>query len=283
MQTAETYELDVLTEIKDALVRGEWIFAFIFPEFRASLIESLLQKSGNRQQLQRVPTCFLASALYRKEAPLREEVGGKLLSSVGVEIVDRDVRWERKFWEVAVEELVGKEASLRFVGDKESKRIEEAVAHVIRSFPASEAFQFIRQIVIYGGAKWIAASHPHYAGSLFIHEDEIREESLAESIVHELAHQELFCLNLIDRLVLPAADYEYVYAPFQKRERPTIGRLHAAHSLYRSGQFSKEAAATDFLKQTLATLDRKNLTELGGVLVEKCYFPAVNHVQRRQT
>ncbi len=54
-----------------------------------------------------------------------------------------------------------------------------------------------------------SASHPHILGAILLGNRiyELTEKQLAVSIVHELAHQELFLLNLMDRLVVKDFDY----------------------------------------------------------------------------
>jgi hypothetical protein len=288
MQAIEAQN-DELVEVKNTLLRGEWIFDSIFPDFRAGLIEGLLRVSENPDHLMRVPTCFLAAAFYRNfPTNLREKVGGKPLPSLPVELVDSDVLWERELWEGAVKELVGQNACLGIAGQKEMTALTEEIT---KAMPAlGSAFEFIPQIVLFKESGWIAASQPHFAGSIFLRQSVLETESLTEIIVHELAHQELFCLNLADRLVNPSADHKYVYAPFQKRDRPTIGRIHAAHSLYRACQFSQvvgdEGTATrmaGFLTKTLETLDSQDFTEFGNFLIEQCYFPLVSHFERNVT
>lgn len=66
-------------------------------------------------------------------------------------------------------------------------------------------------------------------------------KNLAVSIVHEMAHQELFVFNLLDRLVQAEADFNLVHAPFQGTVRPPIGRLHSLYALFRMVDFEKQA------------------------------------------
>lgn len=139
------------------------------------------------------------------------------------------------------------------------------------------AFTFVEPIVIFRGAKRLAASHPHFAGCLFLNEELIGTKFLAEHFVYELAHQEFFGLNLLDRLVEATADHKLIYAPFQGKERPTIERLKTSHAMYRSGQFYERTqndayeSNANVLRGTLHTFAPEDLKEMGRFLVRECY------------
>ncbi|MBX3032593.1 MAG: hypothetical protein KF865_01615 [Bdellovibrionaceae bacterium] len=125
-----------------------------------------------------------------------------------------------------------------------------------------------------------SGSSPHAFGCIFLGEkmDSLAFENLAVSIVHEMAHQELFLFNLIDRLVNAEADFNLVHAPFQGIKRPPIGRLHSLYALFRMVEFEKlaelphekhqqllldtihsfeEFELTDFAKQLLRSIERR--------------------------
>lgn len=87
--------------------------------------------------------------------------------------------------------------------------------------------------------RFCGASHPHafgmyFAGNRFF---SLEVEERAVSLVHELAHQELFLIQLIDRLVEAEADYRMAHAPYQNSLRPPIGRLHSLAALARMISF----------------------------------------------
>lgn len=119
-----------------------------------------------------------------------------------------------------------------------------------------------------------SGSHPHAFGCVFFGERimEFTEREVAVSIVHEMAHQELFLFNLLDRLVESEADFKLVHAPFQGMVRPTIGRLHSLYALYRMVEFQQQAGInsdrhTDLLFATADTFTPGDLTEYGASLV----------------
>jgi hypothetical protein len=91
-----------------------------------------------------------------------------------------------------------------------------------------------------------------------------------------LAHQELFLVNLVDRLVNSSSDYALAHAPLQGTERPPIGRLHSAHALFRMRGLQKRAgwahAETDrLLAETCRSFTGDDLTPLAEEIVAKVY------------
>jgi hypothetical protein len=119
-----------------------------------------------------------------------------------------------------------------------------------------------------------SGSHPHAFGCIFFGEriKEFTAQEVAVSMVHEMAHQELFLFNLLDRLVEAEADFKLVHAPFQGTVRPTIGRLHSLYALFRMVEFEKQAGLrsdrhADLLFATAATFEPGDLTEYGKKLV----------------
>lgn len=120
-----------------------------------------------------------------------------------------------------------------------------------------------------------SASHPHVFGLILIGDGVKQQNSsqMAVSIVHELAHQELFLVNLLDRLVNQPFDYHEVHAPFQGVKRPPIGRLHSLWALYRMVQFQNEIGEVNqkyksLLKQNLEAFEEQELTNFAKKLVE---------------
>ena len=120
-----------------------------------------------------------------------------------------------------------------------------------------------------------SGSHPHAFGCIFFGEriKEFTEKEVAVSIVHEMAHQELFLFNLLDRLVETDADFKLIHAPFQGTVRPTIGRLHSLYALFRMVEFERQAGLNssrhaDLLFATADTFTAGDLTDYGASLVD---------------
>lgn len=125
------------------------------------------------------------------------------------------------------------------------------------------------------GVNFRSASHPHIFGLILIG-DGVRQQTsqqLAVSVVHEMAHQELFLVNLLDRLVNQPFDYNEVHAPFQGTKRPPIGRLHSLWALYRMVQFQRSTGEInkkhqDLLRQNTEAFEDQELTSFAKKLVE---------------
>lgn len=119
-----------------------------------------------------------------------------------------------------------------------------------------------------------SASHPHILGTLVFGPRVIDQtiEGIAFSIVHELAHQELYLLNLLDRLVVKEFDHNEIHAPFQGRKRPPIGRLHSMWALSRMIQFEKSIGVSiehhsELLSANCAAFEEMELTDFAKFLV----------------
>lgn len=141
-----------------------------------------------------------------------------------------------------------------------------------------EFARVVEALVPLSGSDFGAASTPRLLGCLFITRAwlELPFEKRMTSLVHELAHQELFVINLTDRLVNSSADYSLVHAPLQGTLRPPIGRLHAAHSLHRMRQFQRRVGWGSgenerLLAETCATFSDGELTPFAAGLVRDVY------------
>ena len=149
------------------------------------------------------------------------------------------------------------------------------------SFPA--AFESLGAIDLkflpVRGAAFRAASHPHLIGTIALGEGYFKLGPLEaqKSIAHELAHQELFLINLVDRIVLPGREAGLDYSPLQKTERPLIGRFHSAHALFRMIQFERLnsmasiEATTELLRKTLEKITLADLTPFGSDMVTNVF------------
>lgn len=91
--------------------------------------------------------------------------------------------------------------------------------------------KWISSYLLVENVSFRSASSPHAFGCIFFGEsmNRLDYKNLAISLVHEMAHQELFLINLLDRLVEENADYSLAHAPFQGIVRPPIGRLHSLY------------------------------------------------------
>jgi len=215
---------------------GEWIFDLICPLFRGGL----LKRIGNPVDEPRFPMMELTLQSYgvspsmesslprtvrfldlEKATPAHMETLSKLSKSIFPQAVPVSLSPSRK-------ELV--QTAERFIG-KNAKHTRRHLEHWISSYLLLENVTFR------------SASSPHAFGCIFFGEnlDRLDYKNLAVSIVHEMAHQELFLFNVLDRLVEAEADFNLVHAPFQGIVRPPIGRLHSLYALFRMVEFEKQA------------------------------------------
>jgi hypothetical protein len=91
-----------------------------------------------------------------------------------------------------------------------------------------------------------------------------------------MCHQDLFLLNIIDRLIQQNADYKLAHAPFQGTSRPPIGRLHSYFALYRMIQF-QDSIGLDTEKyrrlfaETKDSFMKDELTDYGFQIAEAAF------------
>lgn len=158
-----------------------------------------------------------------------------------------------------------------------AQKMREALQLISSSCP--RIFELVEKNVVcfvrVGSVSFRSASHPHLFGIILIGDraSELTSEQLAVSIVHELAHQELFLVNLLDRLVNQPFDYNEVHAPFQGVKRPPIGRLHSLWALYRMVEFQMNnnnvnQKHKDLLHQNAQAFEDQELTPFAKRLVE---------------
>lgn len=252
--------------------RGEWIFDLIGPLFREGLI-SRLGTSTRELELPMMELSLHAYGVSEMELhPLKRT--GRFLEEALFQ--DRDSESLQRL-------ATGVYTTARPIPFSLERK--SAIATAER-FIASKSItirklleRWISTYLLLGDVHFRSGSSPHAFGCIFLGEkmDSLAFESLAVSIVHEMAHQELFLFNLIDRLVNAEADFNLVHAPFQGIKRPPIGRLHSLYALFRMVEFEKladlpyerhqqllldtiysfeEFELTDFAKQLLCSIER---------------------------
>ncbi len=246
------------------LEKGEWAFDLILPSFRSTLLEQVSSLAPETS------TTFLTANFYRKAnlpvvlpGPLKlvgsntTELAAFLQESLAaldrrVELAEVDADWEACF-----------EMALELIGAHDPGAL-----HALR--------EHMTYVCTLQTEDFRSASHPHYFGTLYL--KRVNDpRALAVSLVHELAHQELFLINLVDRLILSESDYKLAHAPYQGKSRPPIGRLHSAHALYRMISLERRILPDSagkheaVLKDTVATFGRDELTNFGWRMVHEVY------------
>lgn len=129
----------------------------------------------------------------------------------------------------------------------------------------------------------ISFSQADCYGVIFLSEaPDVSAASLAVTIVHEFAHQELFLINAVDPLVSEQGVTDVRFSPFQKKPRPVLGRLHAAHALFRMAEFIGQAgwpasvSTAGELSGVIDTLSPDLLTPFGADIVDMVYRPCID-------
>lgn len=251
---------------------GEWVFDLIGPLFR----EGLISRLGPSVRELKLPTMELSLNAYGVSGiePHLLKRTGRFLDEEA--FLDRDSETLQRL-------AVGVYTSARPIPFSQERK---SVITTAERFIASKSMatgelveRWISTYLLLGDVHFRSGSSPHAFGCVFLGEkmDSLAFENLAVSIVHEMAHQELFLFNLIDRLVNAEADFNLVHAPFQGIKRPPIGRLHSLYALFRMVEFEKladlpherhqqllldtihsfeEFELTDFAKRLLRSIER---------------------------
>jgi HEXXH motif-containing protein len=168
----------------------------------------------------------------------------------------------------------------------DGSNVAAAVALVRAADPLlAKAFdEAIEGVVVVDEVAFHSASHPHAFGVIFLSAERCRSAppEVAISLVHELAHQELFLVNLVDRLVREGSDHSLMHAPYQGKERPAIGRLHSAHALWRMTRFCEALGWGErveryggYLRQNIVAFRDGELTDFAARILANVHRKAV--------
>lgn len=258
----------------DLIQRGNWAFDVLAPRFRSALERRIHSgQDGQSVPVADISLMNLALLAYEPGLPYRW---------TGLRAPDRLY-------------VPGVEATQEFAVSNAIAARVYAGAHPVNfqlndigTIQSAEDFILDIDPVLYEHlAKWVSgyfmlsnvpfrsASQPHAFGCIFFGE-KIREYSFREvavSIVHEMAHQELFLINLVDRLIEADCDYSLAHAPFQGFDRPPIGRLHSLYALFRMVEFEIRAGLPamrhrELLIATAESFKTGELTDFGKRLVD---------------
>jgi hypothetical protein len=269
-----------LNEVKGMLLEGLWCFSSLLQPYHEQISSAILAKKS--LSAENIPTSQLSLLLYSAlpmdelalafsspsrmlhfnnncNSRVREFLGG-LFSAHSPQIFKQSGAEDG----INVQELTSALASY-------SPQLEKGFRALDIRFFVSNTGDFF------------GASHPKAIGIVAVG---FRFETLSfqfqlRSIVHEMAHQELFLVNLLDRIILPGNEFHVAYAPLQKKERPLIGRIHSAHALFRMAQFEKrlnlqcESPSVHLLMQTIQTIPLHGLTDFGRFLVTEIYEKSI--------
>lgn len=257
------------------LLKDSWVLDLIHPQFRQALLGKLHQDPSRS-------TAELSYAQYRHQTlpafPTYEK-----LDPHQFDLISADSSGDNSKWELLISQLDSRGGSLGNTDSEWRETIRNALAIISSEVPATyEALsKNVSGFVTVENTGYWSASHPHFFGLIFL-KKRTSPVDVAISITHELAHQELFLINLLDRLVRSSSDFNLVHAPYQGRPRPPIGRLHSAHALFRMiplersirAEASKDHQAK--LQATIESFAPDELTELGERIIHEVYTSVFN-------
>lgn len=233
-----------LSSAKDLLGSGKFIFSLLVPALKQQLNLAFPGEAP----------LFLKTMAYYKVFPqelLRESREEEIISALQVkaDLIQTGISIQK------IKQLPALDYGLCPMTEEDTRLLELRICEV-------------------QGGTFRGASHPFFMGLLFFCPANFRSETEElMSIVHELAHQELFLLNTLDRLVSTSTNPRLIHSPLQGRERPAIGRLHSGHALYRMIQLEKkrptgnEEKFSRLLKATIQTFEPAELTDFGNDLL----------------
>lgn len=259
--------------IVESFSKGEWIFDYLYPPFVSAIegSDQVRKIKGDKSPF------FLKTALHYKvllETEAREissfdfaenSVVHALEASNAMKKLVKTTHFETDIW--------ASNTSEHLILKSIWSRLSSADAVI-----GSHFSRIVSNVIPVQNKLFSAASSPHAFGALFLTKRwlGLSEEAQMVSQVHELAHQELFLVNLVDRLVNESSDFALAHGPLQGKQRPPIGRLHAAHALFRMRNFRKSMGwnfdqVQLLLQETCATLHRSELTALAFSIVKDVY------------
>ncbi len=252
----------VLSELEE----GQWTMASIAPSFRRRLEKEVLLDNSDKNISE------LCLSFYGKTSlDLISISSGK----GEINLSDLSESAKKRLQNIFKEEYP--DSNLIEFESEVSKKFQAAIENIKNTDPglATLMKDHVTGFLRVGGVNFRSASHPQAFGIIFLGDgvQAQNEQQLAVSIVHEYAHQELFLVNLLDRLVNELFDYHEIHAPFQGKKRPPIGRLHSLWALYRMVQFQRHQGNINekyqrLLNENVVAFQENELTLFGEKLVQ---------------
>jgi hypothetical protein len=255
-----------------ALKRGEWTFNILGPRFRSALIQRIQGDSALVGELSMMELTLWA---YRQEpvAIIKPQ------SALGIIKLGEQTPLVQASLDSLAKTTYERARAATF-SELEIDKIRFAIAEIEKyaSDTGRELARWITNFLKIDDVPFRSASHPHAFGCVLLSSriGTMTAIELATSLVHEMGHQDLFLLNIIDRLIQQNADYKLAHAPFQGTSRPPIGRLHSYFALYRMIQF-QDSIGLDTEKyrrlfaETKDSFMKDELTDYGFQIAEAAF------------
>jgi len=195
------------------------------------------------------------------------------------------------FWDIALGKISSVNDKLSLIDNNPEyvELIKKSLEKIKKNNPKVFGYlmNYIPFILIVKKNGAYSLSTPHLFGTIILNESIFSsKEDLEITIVHELAHQELFLINLIDSLINEKFLSNLQYSPFQREERPPLGRLHASHALFRMTEYSLISENKNYKKiekdfgEMIKTLHDYELSHLGKEIL-KSYKLFYNNVYKK--
>lgn len=252
----------VLSELEE----GRWTMASIAPSFRRRLEKEVLLDGSDKNISE------LCLSFYSKTSPDLISISS---DKDKMNLSDLSDSATKRLQNIFKEDY--RDSKLIEFEPEVSKTFQAAIEIIKNTDSSLSALMkdHVTGFLRVGGVNFRSASHPQAFGIIFLGDgvQAQNDEQLAVSIVHEYAHQELFLVNLLDRLVNQSFDYHEIHAPFQGKKRPPIGRLHSLWALYRMVQFQKRQGNVSekyqrLLGENVVAFQENELTHFGEKLVQ---------------
>jgi hypothetical protein len=265
-----------MEKLKIALIDNLWIFPILLPEVKNKICTKLnIEKSD----INNTSITYLTASLYRSN--IANCTLPILKNQLGLTPITKDSIYG-EYFSIQIKTIFNNAKILNSfqLPNNIEQWLIEFKKHCDKQENLNCLNHFLENAIFLNEVNFRGASHPHFLGTLFL---QVRDNDtlfdFMVSLIHESAHQELFLLNFVDRLINSQFDYNLIHAPYQNKERPPIGRLHSLHALYRMIQFIKiidpKNENLNFyiskFKLNLNSFMPGELTEFGCFLREEIY------------
>lgn len=256
--------LAVLCDILQSVKKHGWLFDHLLPRFRIGLAQRLCSKGLTS-----------VSASMLKASTLAYGVISDPKIVVNVDDLYPNIKSENEFWG-NVQRRLYQGGRVSRPQPVEQRLLERAQNDLSKIFPEVEKnfSKVIEKICLIRDANLLSSSSPWGFGCIFLGESFFDQDRLDQmyTLIHELAHHELFLINLFDPLVTNDSRKSLRWSPFPKRYRPPYGRLHAGYVLFRLNYYAhylgrRTDQFRDFLHKTLGTFESWELTDFGNHFV----------------
>jgi hypothetical protein len=225
--------------ILSEILNGRWIAHRLAPHYQKSLVKALTSISHLKASLNYFTLLYYGriSSPSKLDGLELEKFFNPVTSSQ--DLID-------VFSRIAVE-IFGEGCGIKAFSECEIERLDAAMARAKEIWADDSDVFTLSTLFVRVNQAGLGASFPQSFGTIYYGNrlTDIASESLAISLGHELAHHELFLINLYDRLVVPEFDKSLRFAPLQKKVRPPIGRLHSLYALFRMIQ-TKRRTGSEF-------------------------------------